>query len=73
MCTCVIPCRAVQWTEAMYDDYMWTGSTAANVDLWWLQLTWFWGNALGNLDARGVWYTSNVRADIRGVRVHVCV
>lgn len=49
----------------MHDDYIWTGSTAANVDLWWTQLTEFWANALGNLDSRGVWYTGNVLADIR--------
>jgi hypothetical protein len=49
----------------MYDDFMWTGSTATNADLWWTQLQAFWTNALSNVDARGVWYTSNVLADIR--------
>jgi hypothetical protein len=49
----------------MYDDFMWTGSTATNADLWWTQLQAFWTNALSNVDARGVWYTSTVLADIR--------
>jgi hypothetical protein len=57
---------AVQWVKGLYEDYLWSGSTA-RVVAYWPQLTAFWANALSNVDSRGVWYTNDVLADIRCV------
>jgi hypothetical protein len=59
---------SVQWVACLYDDYLWTGDTEF-LARYWETLERYWEGALAHLGEDGVWYTSQVLADIR-VGVH---
>jgi len=54
----------VEWTAALYDDYMWTGQTDL-VREYWDTLRRFWDNCLTHVGDDGLWRTPYIFADIR--------
>ncbi len=55
---------SVQWVAAIYDDYLWTGSTDL-IRAYWTHLCKYWKLVLSHVDERGLWRTGRVLADIR--------
>ena len=55
---------SVQWVAAIYDDYVWTGSTEL-VERYWSNVCRYWDLVLSHVDQEGIWKTRQVLADIR--------
>jgi hypothetical protein len=55
---------SIQWTSALWDDWMWTGRTDY-VERFFPALKRFWDGVLQNVSADGLWLENLLNADIR--------